>query len=277
VGRPNVGKSSLVNAILGKDQVIVSEVSGTTRDSVSLPFDYEGKNFLLTDTAGIRRSGKLRREYIEKYSVLRSLKSIQQSDVCVLVIDSVERLAKQDLRVSEFILEAKKGLIIVLNKADLVKPEQKNYLLGLLHRKMPYAHFAPVIFTSALKARNVLEPLTQAVEISAERNKQLKTKDVNYFLERTTAEHPPKSGLKFKFVEQVDINPPTFLFFVNKPDEVHFSYKRYLENAISQEYGFKGTAIDLKFKGKAIDLDKLKEKQKRKKRSSLSKFKKRKK
>lgn len=253
VGRPNVGKSSLVNAIFGKEQVIVSDVPGTTRDSVSLMFEFEDKNFLLTDTAGIRRSGKLRKEWLEKYSVLRSIKAIESSDVCVLVIDSFEKLSKQDMRVSEFILDAKKGLIIVLNKADLVKPEEKNYLLALLRNKMPYAHFAPVIFTSALKGRNVIEVLTQAVAIAEERKKQVKTKDINYFLERTVAEHPPKSGIKFKFVDQVDTRPPTFLFFVNKPDELHFSYKRYLENAIRQEYGFTGTALDLKFKGKEVE------------------------
>jgi GTP-binding protein len=253
VGRPNVGKSSLINAIFGKDQVVVSETPGTTRDSVSLMFDYEDKNFMLTDTAGIRRSGKLRKEWLEKYSVLRSLKAIESSDVCVLVLDSFEKLAKQDMRVSEFILDAKKGLIIVLNKADLVKPEEKNYLLALLRNKMPYAHFAPVIFTSALKGRNVLEVLSQAVAINEERKKQVKTKDINYFLERTVADHPPKSGIKFKFVDQVDTRPPTFLFFVNKPEDLHFSYKRYLENAIRQEYGFSGTAIEMKFKGKAIE------------------------
>jgi len=169
------------------------------------------------------------------------------------------------MRVSEFILEAKKGLIIVLNKADLVKPEEKNYLLALLHRKMPYAHFAPVIFTSALKARNVLEVLTQAIEIDVERKKQVKTKDLNYFLERSLADHPPKFGLKFKFVEQVDVTPPTFLFFVNKPDDIHFSYKRYLENAIRTEYGFKGTVLDLKFKGKAVDETKMNKRDRMKK------------
>lgn len=274
VGRPNVGKSSLINAIFGKEQVIVSDVPGTTRDSISLIFDYEDKNFLLTDTAGIRRSGKLRKEYIERYSVLRSLKVIEQSDVCVLVVDSVERLAKQDLRVSEFILDAKKGLIIVLNKADLVKPEEKNRLLSLLHRKMPYAHFAPVIFTSALKARNVLEVLNQAATIFEERKKQVKTKEINYFLERTVAEHPPVSGLKFKFVEQVDVSPPTFLFFINKPDELHFSYRRYLENAIRKEFGFAGTAIDLKFKGKEVDVTKLKEKRQKTKKRTIQKLRK---
>ncbi len=250
VGRPNVGKSSLVNSILGKEQVIVSDVPGTTRDSVSLIFDYEDTGFVLTDTAGIRRSGKLRESRVERYSVMRSLKAIQVSDICVLVIDSVEKLTKQDMRVCEFILDAKKGLIIVLNKADLVKPEEKNRLLGLLHHRMPFAHFAPVIFTSALKGRNVLEVLSQAKTISAERVKQVQTKEINYFLERTVGSHPPKSGIKFKFVEQVDVNPPTFLFFVNTPAELHFSYKRYLENAIREEFGFNGTCLDLKFKGK---------------------------
>lgn len=276
VGRPNVGKSSLINAIFGKEQVIVSDTPGTTRDSVSLLFDYEDKNFLLTDTAGIRRSGKLRKEYVERYSVLRSLKVIQQSDVCVLVLDSFEKLAKQDMRVCEFILEAKAGIVIVLNKADLVKPEEKNRLLSLMQRRMPFAHFAPVIFTSALKGRNVLEVLNQAAVIYEERKKQIKTKEINYFLERIVASHPPKSGLKFKFVEQVDVSPPTFLFFVNKPEEMHFSYRRYLENEIRREFGFAGTTLDLKFKGREVDLEKLKEKRKKPVKRKVSKLRKKK-
>ncbi len=250
VGRPNAGKSSLVNSLLGKDQVIVSDKPGTTRDSVTLPFDYEDDGFVFIDTAGIRKSGKRRGEWLEKFTFMRSLQSIEMSDVVVLVLDAEAGLGKQDMRVSQFALEAKKGLIIVLNKADLVKPEEKNKLLSVMTRRMAYAHFAPVIFTSAKTGKNVLEILAQAKRIDAERKKMVKTRELNYFLERIVAKHPPPAGIKFKFIEQVGTEPPHFLMFANKPEKVHFSYKRYLDNEIRNEFGFGGTAMTLSFKHK---------------------------
>jgi GTP-binding protein len=250
VGKPNVGKSSLVNRLLGKERVVVSDTPGTTRDSISLEFEYDEKEFLLVDTAGFKRSGKRRGDWLEKFTVLRSLQSIEQSDVAVLVIDSSQGLTKQDMRVSEFILEARKGLIVVMNKADLVKPEQKNRLLGLLQHKMAYMHFAPVIFTSALTGTNTLKVFDLAISIAEERKKRVKTRELNYFLERTIGKHPPKPGINIKFIEQVDVEPPTFIIFVNHPDKVHFSYRRYIENELRKEFGFSGTAIEIKWKKK---------------------------
>jgi GTPase len=250
LGRPNVGKSSLMNSLFGNHKVIVSDIPGTTRDSVSLPFKYNETNFVLTDTAGLRKQGKLRYNRLEKFSVIRSLQALEYADVGVLVLDATEDLAKQDLRVSEHILEAKKGLVIVVNKSDLVKPEEKNRWLRELQVRMPYAYYAPIIFTSALTGTNVPRILDLAIEIVAERRKVLKTRDLNYFLERVIDKHPPKSGIKFTFIAQVDAEPPTFNIFLNKPRILHFSYKRYIENAIREEYGFEGTAMTLRFKPK---------------------------
>ena len=250
LGRPNVGKSSLMNSLMGSDQVIVSDIPGTTRDSVSLPFSFKGTNFVLTDTAGLRKQGKLRYDRLEKFSVIRSLQALEYTDVGVLVIDGSQELAKQDLRVSEHILEAKKGLVIVINKADLIKPEQKNMWLRELQVRMPYAYYAPIIFTSALTGTNVTRVLDLAKDIVLERKKVLKTRDLNYFLERVVDKHPPKSGIKFNFIAQVDCEPPTFNVFLNKPKVLHFSYKRYIENEIRSEYGFEGTAMTMRFKPK---------------------------
>jgi len=250
VGKPNVGKSSLINRLLGKDRVIVSDVSGTTRDSVELDFEFEDEKFTLVDTAGIKKSGKLRGDWLEKFSVFRSLKAIEESDVVCLVIDCSERLSKQDLRVSEYILEAKKGLIIVLNKADLLKPEEKNRMLGLIKHKMVYAHFAPAVFVSAKTGTNTLQIFDLAIEIAKERVKEVKTRDLNYFLERTIGKHPPKADVNIKFMKQVGVKPPTFVVFLNKPDDVHFSYRRYYENDLRKEFGFNGTAVDIKWKKK---------------------------
>lgn len=248
VGKPNVGKSSLFNALFGKDQVIVSDMPGTTLDSIAMPFKFEDNDFVLVDTAGIRKSGKRRGEWLEKYSFLRSLRAIESSDVAVLVLDAKEGLTKQDMRVAQFVLEAKKGLIIDVNKSDLVKPEEKNRLLGYLSHKMAFAHFAPVIFNSAKTGTNVLEILVQARLIAEERKKKVKTNDLNYFFERIVGKHSPPFGIKFKFIDQVDVSPPKFNVFCNKPDSVHFSYRRFIENEIRKEFGFNGTAVEFVYK-----------------------------
>ena len=248
LGRPNVGKSSLMNCLFGEDKVIVSDVSGTTRDSVYMPFEFEDHKYLLIDTAGIRKSGKLRFSEIEKYSVIRSLQSLEESDVAVLTMDCTDPLAKQDLRVVQYILEAKKGLVIVLNKADLLKPEEKNELIYHVHKRMPFAHFAPVIFTSAKSGKNTEKILELAKKIHEERGKKVNTREFNYFIENVFQEHIAGVGVKFKFAEQVDVHPPTFLIFAKGRDDIHFSYERYIENKIREQYGFEGTALDIKLK-----------------------------
>ncbi len=248
IGRPNVGKSSLMNSLFGEDKVLVSDVSGTTRDSVYMPFKYEDNDYVLIDTAGIRKRGKLRFSKIEKYSVIRSLQSLEEADIGVLTMDCSEPLKKQDLRVAQYVLEAKKGLIIVLNKADLVKPEEKNRIMYQLHKKMPFAYFAPVIFTSALSGKNTEKILEISANIKKERQVKVPTRDLNYFMENVFQEHYPGEGVRFKFAEQVDIEPPTFLVFAKGADDLHFSYQRYIENKIREKFGFNGTAISVKYK-----------------------------
>lgn len=250
IGKPNVGKSSLVNKLLGKEQVIVSEVSGTTRDSTHLNFTYNDQELTLVDTAGIRRRGK--QTGIEKFSVFRTLKTIDEIDVALLIIDGSIGLAKQDMHVSEFILEAAKGLVIVVNKADLMKPEEKNQLLKLMQHRMQYVPWAPVVFTSAKTGTNINQILELSLEIFQERQKRIDTSKLNFFIRKTTLAHPPSSKSarqpKITFVTQPEINPPTFVFFCKNKDKLHFSYKRYLENKIREEYGFSGTAIIMNFK-----------------------------
>lgn len=248
LGKPNVGKSSLLNCIFEDDKVMVSDTPGTTRDSISLPFELNDNKYLLTDTAGIRRSGKLRFDKLEKYSVMRSLQSLDSSDIGLLVMDATEKLSKQDMRVAEFISEAKKGVIIVLNKADLISPEEKNAKVNEIHYKMPFLHYAPLIFTSAQTGTNVMQLFPLLDDIFKERNKEINTRELNYYIDVSLDKHQPRPGLKFKLVKQVATNPPTFVFFVNDTTLIHFSYKRYLENKIREKYGFTGTALDINFK-----------------------------
>jgi GTP-binding protein len=248
VGRPNVGKSSIVNSLLGKDQVIVTPIAGTTRDAISLHFDYNDQKFVFVDTAGIRRMGKLRGQWLDKFSFVRSLQSIEISDIAVLVIDAAEGVSKQDLRVSEYILEAHKGLIIVLNKCDLIDAEAKDRLIDDLKYKMDYVGFAPVVFVSALTGKNILEILNCSLLIAQERKKRIPDMQLNYLLEVLVGKHSPGAGILITYAEQVSIEPPTFVFTVNKPQSIHFSYKRYLENEIRKKFGFNGTAVRLIFK-----------------------------
>lgn len=250
IGKPNVGKSSMINKLLGKDQVIVSDVSGTTRDSTFLDFSYEDQDFTLIDTAGIRRRGK--QTGIEKFGVMRTLRTIDAVDVALLIVDGSIGLAKQDLHVSQFIIEAHKGMIIVINKADLLKPEEKNRLLSILQHRMQYCPWAPVIFTSALTGTNITKVLELSQQIYEEQAKRIGTSEFNYFLRRTMLKHAPQSHSpqkpKINYATQADGRPPTFVFFCKNVDNLHFSYRRYLENKIREEYGFIGTGIQMVFK-----------------------------
>ncbi len=255
IGKPNVGKSSLINKLLGKEQVIVSDISGTTRDSTALDFQFNDEEFQLIDTAGIRRRGK--QNGIEKFGVMRTLKTIEEVEIALLILDGSEGLAKQDLHVSEFIMDAKKGLIVVINKADLIKPEAKNRLLHMLHHRMAYCPWAPVVFVSALTGTNITKLLELSSQIAKERRKEISVQDLNYFLKRATLAHAPNAHStkkpKFSFVTQAKADEPTFVFFGRNFDKMHFSYRRYLENKLREEFGFAGCGIKLVFKNKEPD------------------------
>lgn len=256
LGRPNVGKSTMVNAIFGKERVIVSDIPGTTRDASEIPFEYNENKFTLVDTAGIRRRGSIE-SGIEKFSVLRSMQSIDMSDICVLLLDFEEGITAQDCHVSEYILEQKKGLIIVVNKIDILKgaerEEQENVFIYNLKKKMDYVPWAPVVFCSALERKNIFNVLDLSIQIYNERRKKISQEQLNIWLDSAVRKHPP-SGMrgKRKFnvlsVEQVGQNPPKFVFGCEWPEIMHFSYGRFLENELRETFGFVGTSISFVFK-----------------------------
>mgnify|MGYP001607229957 CR=1 FL=1 len=253
VGRPNVGKSSLVNALFGKEKVIVSEIPGTTRDAVEIPFEYEGGHFILVDTAGIRRRGRIDAG-IEKFSVMRSFQAIADSDVVVLVVDAEEGLKSQDLHVCEFVLQESKGLIVVVNKMDVFEDYEKNKdrIAHKLQHRMAFVPWAPVVFTSALERRNLFPILQLARSIGEERVRSLTPEEINVWLSEAVLQHSLAGGVAGQRTEvlrgrQVGIRPPRFVFEAKFPDRMHFSYRRYLENSLREHFGFGGTAVKISF------------------------------
>lgn len=251
-GKPNVGKSSFVNALLGEDRLIVSAKPGTTIDATDTPFKHNEQNFILIDTAGLRRRGKIA-QGIEHYGVLRSLKAISNSDVVCLMLDYGTGLTNQDLHVSEYVLDAGKGLIIAVNKSDLMKDaqiEQKKFF-NLLSYRMNYMPWAPVTFISAVKKKNIFRILESAKNIMEERRKWVADDVFKIFVKATVDSHPPmRSGqlITISGGKQTGVCPPSFTFYTNKPDSIHFSYRRFLENEIRRKFGFYGTVIKIGFK-----------------------------
>lgn len=256
VGRPNVGKSSIVNAILGRDRVIVSEVPGTTRDVVDTPFVYKEHPMLLVDTAGIRRPGKVERG-VEKYSVMRAREAIERCDIAILVVDASEKLAAQDMHIAGYVADAHKGMIIAVNKWDLQEDTDDNrleYAKRVLAR-LRFTPWAPLAFLSAKTGLNIEGLLDLALDVAESRATRIPTSEVNAVLREAVAAHPPpspaKRPIRIKFATQAEVNPPTFVFFANDASLLHFSYRRYLENALRRRFGFEGTAIKLIFRSRS--------------------------
>jgi GTPase len=256
LGKPNAGKSSLVNALLGEDKVIVSEIAGTTRDTTDTDITFEKQDYTLIDTAGLKRPGKIQRG-IEKFSALRCLTAIEKSEVVVLLIDGDQGLTSQDAHIAELVLEQKKGLIIAVNKIDLLEKgeELRDRMLAHLRRRLSFIPWAPVVFISAKNKKNTREILKLTKEIVEERKKRIKTAELNVFLQKTIMKHLPASAKnkkpKFFYGSQVEVNPPKFVLFFKYPENLHFSYPRYIENSLRKEYGFNGTAIEIRFKARA--------------------------
>lgn len=255
VGRPNVGKSSIINAILGQDRVIVSEVPGTTRDAVDTPFVYQEHPMVLIDTAGIRRPGKVERG-VEKYSVMRAREAIERCDVAVIVIDASQKLAAQDLHIAGHVADASKGMIVAVNKWDLVEDSEDNrkaFSRRILNR-LRFTPWAPLAFLSATEGLNIDGLLELAIEVGETRAMRIPTSEVNAVIREAVAAHPPPStsrrAVRIKFATQAEVNPPTFVFFTNDASLLHFSYRRYLENALRGHFGFEGTAIRLIFRSR---------------------------
>ena len=251
VGRPNVGKSSLVNRLLGEERVIVSDVPGTTRDAIDTHFTKDGAKYLLIDTAGMRRKGKITLP-VERYSVMRSLRAIDRAGVVLMVINAAEGILEQDTKIAGYVHESGKGVIIVVNKWDIFPEKNDKSTLRFtddLREKLGFLQYAPVLYTSALTGQRV-ERVTELVKYVAEQQSmRIKTSVLNELIRDAVSVNPPptKKGkqLKILFVTQVSIVPPTFIIFVNDPELMHFSYLRFIENRLRESFGFEGTPIRL--------------------------------
>lgn len=253
VGRPNVGKSSLLNSMLGEPRVIVAPIPGTTRDAIDSELDYEDQRVVLIDTAGLRRRGRIE-PGVEKFSVLRSVRAIERADVAVLVIDAADGVTAQDAHVAGYVQEAKKGLLIVVNKWDLIEkhPTVSADFTEIVRRDLSFVDYAPLLFLSAKTGRGTQRVLPAVKRIADERRKRVPTAELNQAMRDAFAAHPlTERGklLKLYYVTQPSVSPPTFVFFVNEPRRVHFSYQRYLENRLRERFGFEGTAIRISFRG----------------------------
>jgi GTP-binding protein len=250
VGRPNTGKSTFVNRVLGEDRMIVSNTPGTTRDPIDTTIRLDDQELVLVDTAGIRRRGSIEKG-IERYSVLRSMKAIDSADVAIVMTDATEGYTAQDAHVVGYVLEKYKGVVLVLNKWDAVEKDEHtaDQWLKRLRRDAPYLAWADIVFASALTGQRVERILREAVRVAEERYRRVPTGELNRLVMDAVRAHPPshvRNRLpKIFYATQVGVAPPTFVAFVNDPEIVHFSYKRYLENRIREAYGFLGTPIRL--------------------------------
>ena len=251
VGRPNVGKSSLLNALLGNERTIVTPIAGTTRDTIHTHYTQFNKNILLIDTAGIRKKAKVH-EDIEFYSVMRSIKAIEDCDVCMLVIDATVGLEAQEMAIFRLAEKNRKGLVIVVNKWDLV--EEKNTLTTKIYEdalKQKIAPFSdvPIVFTSALTKQRILKAVEIALEVNENRTKKISTSQLNEALQPEIENYPPPSikgkYVKIKYMQQLPTHAPTFAFFCNLPQYVNEPYMRYLENKIREHFDFKGVPIQV--------------------------------
>jgi len=256
VGRPNVGKSSLLNAILGEQRVIVSEVPGTTRDAIDTPFEFEGKQLVLVDTAGLRRRGSIE-PGVEKHSTLRARRALERAGIALCLFDLSEDFTAQDVHVVGYAIEALRGVIVVANKWDLVRDGEwdQEAWERRLRWKLKFAPWASIRFTSAHEGTGIPELLSEAVRIGEERRRRIETGALNQAVRRAVADKPPPTPSKGKrikvlYVTQAETDPPAFVFFLNDASAVHFSYRRYMENVIRRKFGFEGTAIKLIFRGR---------------------------
>jgi len=254
IGRPNVGKSSLLNALLNEDRAIVSNVAGTTRDAVDTPFTYEKKKYIAIDTAGIRKSGKIY-ENIEKYSILRSMRAIEKSDVCVIVINAEEGIVEHDKHIAGYALESGKAMVLVVNKWDTVKDKNdiKSYT-NLIRNEFQFLKYVPVVFLSAKTKKRIHTLMPEITRVYENSKKEIKTSIINDIINEAVELNVPPSykgrRLKIYFVNQTSTMPPKFSLQVNDKTLVYFSYKRYLENKIRENIDFDGTPIFLNFKNK---------------------------
>ncbi|WP_418790143.1 ribosome biogenesis GTPase Der [Phosphitispora sp. TUW77] len=248
IGRPNVGKSSIVNSILGVERVIVSDIAGTTRDAIDTYFEQGDKKYLLIDTAGMRKKGKIN-EPTERYSVIRSLRAVDRSDVVLMVIDAVTGVIEQDKKIAGYAHEAGRAIVIVVNKWDLVEKDDKTVLRYTedIREKLGFMQYAPVVFISALTRKRVPRVLELVDYVAEQHAMRISTSNLNELIQEAVLLNPPPSDkgkrLKILYGTQASVKPPTFILFVNDTELMHFSYLRYLENQLRSSFGFEGTPI----------------------------------
>lgn len=255
LGRPNVGKSSLLNRLLGQPRAIVSDIPGTTRDALDTPLEWEGRKLTLIDTAGIRRRGHIE-PGVEKFSVLRAARALERADVALLVLDATEGITAQDAHVAGLIMDSGVSAVVLVNKWDAVSAEVRRDQQAFEEKvryELKFMPYVPILFISALTGKNIERVLPTAIEVVEARYQRLSTGQLNDLVHRVTADVPPANvrGRQFKiyYVTQVSVAPPTFVFFVNDPKLMHFSYERFLENRIRELYPFPGTPIRMLFRG----------------------------
>jgi GTP-binding protein len=253
VGRPNVGKSSLLNSVLGQERMIVSETPGTTRDAVDSLAEWKGEEVTLIDTAGIRRRGRVS-PGIERYSVMRALRAIQRADVVLLLLDATEGVTEQDAHIAGYVVDEAKGLVIVVNKWDLVEKDTytMQYYTDEIRRALRFVAYAPLVFVSAMTGQRVRKAMDLALEVQRSRTARVPTGELNRLISEAVSKHSPPSKrgkrLKIYYATQVGTAPPGFVFFVNDPRLVHFSYERYLENQLRRSFGFEGSPVRMVFR-----------------------------
>lgn len=255
VGRPNVGKSSLVNRLLGYERVVADATAGTTRDSIDTPLMFNQQRYLLIDTAGIRRKGKVSQR-LEKYSAVSSLKAMDRAHVVLMVIDAADGVTDQDLTVAGYAYEKGRALILVVNKWDLPEKDHRTMsrFVDEVRRRFKFLPFAPLVFVSALTGQRIQTIMKQVEAVAGQFNQRVPTARLNQGLEEFTAKHPPAlvrgQRIKFYYAAQGAVRPPTFTLFTNRPDDIHFSYQRYLMNCFREKFGFDQVPIRLHFKGR---------------------------
>jgi GTP-binding protein len=256
VGRPNVGKSSLLNKLLGEERVIVSPIPGTTRDAIDTQLKYYGKQITLIDTAGIRRRGRIE-PGVEKYSVLRAIKAIERADVVTLLVDATEGATAQDAHIAGMAIDKLKSVVVIVNKWDLIQKDahtMPEYTMNV-RGELNFLDYVPVLFISAKTGLRVSKVLPTVLQVQEERFKRISTSNLNRLVRNALHAHAPpsKAGkrLRILYASQVRTDPPTFLFHVNDTNLVHFSYERFLENRIREEHGFIGTPLRLSFRSRS--------------------------
>jgi GTP-binding protein len=258
LGKPNAGKSTLLNKLLGEERAIVSPIAGTTRDAVDTKLTWQGQEFTLIDTAGIRRRGKID-PGVEKYSVLRAIKALQRTDVALLLIDAEAGITSQDTHIAGMLTEESAGVIILVNKWDAI--EKDSFTIydyeKTVREALKFIPYAPILFISAKTGQRVGKILPKVMEVEETRHQRIPTSALNKWMRDVIAKHPPstKGGkrVKFFYTTQVTTAPPTMVMFVNKPEWVHFSYQRYLENRLREQYPFEGSPLRLIFRARSED------------------------